>query len=133
MKTLKPKAQTKQFGEFLSDLDMKNVNLDYYHILNIHINNGNKETIRNCFRFFEKLVHSEDTQTQILECPSVNRRQERINHFNNNREEKTNIRNINNEIDIWKLKQKYNQSQLDIIHSYLCHSDWKYFIERQIE
>eukprot|EP01084_Bolivina_argentea_P134999 237961_1 len=46
LKVLKTKAQNKQFGKFLSDLDMKNVNSDYYHIVKVHINNGDKESIQ---------------------------------------------------------------------------------------
>eukprot|EP01084_Bolivina_argentea_P012588 23558_1 len=33
IRTLKIQAQNKQFGKFLSDLHMNNVNNDYYHIL----------------------------------------------------------------------------------------------------
>eukprot|EP01084_Bolivina_argentea_P037246 68862_1 len=44
-------------------------------------------------------------------------------------------RNTNKEIDknIFTLKQIYNQSQLDIIHSYLCHYDWKEAVRRQFD
>eukprot|EP01083_Nonionella_stella_P139098 423581_1 len=37
MYSLKQKAQTQQFGEFLSDLDMKTITKDYHHILKVHI------------------------------------------------------------------------------------------------
>eukprot|EP01084_Bolivina_argentea_P112047 199855_1 len=129
MKTLKTVAQQEEFGHFLNDLEMNNVNKDYYHILKVHINEGDKDSIQNCFRFFEKVVHSEDTATEILECRSVKRREERVDQLNTD-DIRTDEKKQEQETDIWKLKQKYNQNQLDIIHSYLAHSDWQYFIQR---
>eukprot|EP01083_Nonionella_stella_P126689 383554_1 len=46
---LKQIAQREQFGQFLSDLDINTIHKDYHHILDIHINHGNKESIKNVF------------------------------------------------------------------------------------
>eukprot|EP01083_Nonionella_stella_P196283 722370_1 len=54
---LKQRAQREQFGQFLSDLDIVTIHKDYHHILDVHINHGNKETMMNVFRFFNLVVH----------------------------------------------------------------------------
>eukprot|EP01083_Nonionella_stella_P084969 235298_1 len=54
---LKQRAQREQFGQFLSDLDIVTIHKDYHHILDVHINHGNKETMKYVFRFFNLLVH----------------------------------------------------------------------------
>eukprot|EP01084_Bolivina_argentea_P071286 129629_1 len=124
LNTLTKIAQTKQFGLFLSDLDMNVIDEDYYHILKIHINDGNKESIKNAFRFFERIVHYEDSGSEIEECRSVKRRNHRSNDINKKTETIDEKKNDCDEKNIWKLKQYYNQSQLDMIHSYLVHSNW---------
>eukprot|EP01084_Bolivina_argentea_P306597 529821_1 len=51
LRKLKKMAQAKEFGVFLSDRNMNQINDDYYHLLKVHINNGNKNTVKNVFRF----------------------------------------------------------------------------------
>eukprot|EP01084_Bolivina_argentea_P246329 412276_1 len=46
--TLKDKAQRLEFGTVLSNIST--ANNDYYHILKVHINEGNKLSITNSFR-----------------------------------------------------------------------------------
>eukprot|EP01084_Bolivina_argentea_P218987 371504_1 len=132
------KAQICQFGQFLVDLDMNAINKDYHHILKLHINHGNKITIKNSLRFFQRVVHYEDTYSDdVDECRSCKRRQQRVNALNsteNKREiadEKKDISPYNSEDkNIGLLNQSYMETQLDIIHSYLVHSDWKLFVQR---
>eukprot|EP01084_Bolivina_argentea_P085009 153674_1 len=126
-KALKSRAQTQEFGKFLSDVDMKTIDLDYHHILNTHINIGNKLTIENVFEFFRIAVHYEDTGSEIADCRSVNRRDDRTNPLESSQLDDDNDGQDKN---IWQLKQYYAQSQLDIIHSYLVHSNWKHFVQR---
>eukprot|EP01083_Nonionella_stella_P286660 975609_1 len=135
--TLKQTAQTRQFGEFLSDLDMEGITKDYHHILKVHTREGGKTCIENCFRFFKYAVHFEDKRTEIDECRSTKRNEQRIHrlHTESNQDQKDDALIINEEadIDIWRLKQHYIQSQLDIIHSYLVHSNWERFVQKYSE
>eukprot|EP01084_Bolivina_argentea_P251527 421873_1 len=139
MKSLKQKAQTLQYGAFLSDLDIDTIDKDYHHILNSHINAGNKTTIKNALRFFKEVVHYEDLQSEIEQCRSAKRNQSRILRLNSESDHKQhNIDLQNSEINssnknIWQLKQYYIQSQLDIMHSYLVHSNWEYFVKRYMD
>eukprot|EP01083_Nonionella_stella_P305591 1066588_1 len=127
--TLKRKAQTQQFGEFLSDLDMECITNDYHHILKVHVSDGDKTWIENCFRFFE-LVHHYDKPTD--ECRSVKRNENRRHRVNSHSNEDATDIALNEEAnkDIWRLKQHYIQSQLDIIHSYLVHSKWQRVVQK---
>eukprot|EP01083_Nonionella_stella_P238569 835889_1 len=124
---LKNDAQTKQFGQFLSDLDMNTIVKDYQHILNIHIKQGNKTSIENVFRFFGYVIHYEDSSSDASECRSLKRRENRVcvstavDQYHTTKDDNK---------DIWRLKQYYNQSQLDIIHSYLVHSNWQRAVQR---
>eukprot|EP01084_Bolivina_argentea_P309521 535397_1 len=127
---LKYKAQTLQFGEFLSDLDMDIIEKDYHHILKSHINDGNKTTMKNAFLFFKAAVHFEDVDTEVAECHSVNRKEKRINKMHSKAIDEENKTKFYDKIDIWTLKQYHIQSQLDIIHAYLVHSSWKSFFKR---
>eukprot|EP01084_Bolivina_argentea_P302072 521342_1 len=128
---IKEQAQTEQFGTFLTNLHVDN---DYHHILKCHINEGNKITIKNTFQFFSTVVHYDDKETEIEECKSFKRRKERINSLisedSNNKNVDINIANKSEDKNIWSLHQYYIQSQLDLIHSYLVHSNWKFFVQR---
>eukprot|EP01083_Nonionella_stella_P120906 362797_1 len=132
MQSLKAKAQTKEFGRFLSDIDMYQVNTDYHHILNIHINKGTKTTVKNVFRFFEYVVHSDDADNDKKECRSIQRRQDRVAQLTS----RTHAYDTGDDAhdcatkNIWKLKQFYHQSQLDMIHTFLVHSNWETFVQR---
>eukprot|EP01084_Bolivina_argentea_P093452 168067_1 len=130
-KFLTPKAQAIQYGTFLSDLDMEQIDSDYYHILISHIYNGDETTIKNAFAFFGTVVHFDDTPDEKEECRSKERREQRRdrnrNAINCSDEQKDENKNMNNAPDknIWKLKNIYNQNQLDTIHHYLVHSEWR--------
>eukprot|EP01084_Bolivina_argentea_P008991 16828_1 len=133
---LKKKAQRLQFGHFLSDINMDEIEKCYHHILKSHINCENKEIIKSTFKFFGRVVHYEDTGSEIDNCNSFNRRQQRVNEINSNKiedakEEKYSgdDHNCANK-QIWNLKQYYSQSQLDIMHTFLVHSNWKKFVQR---
>eukprot|EP01083_Nonionella_stella_P285217 970867_1 len=134
-RTLIKQAQVPQFGQFLSEVAMRGIDKDYYHILKAHVYHGTKETIKNVFRFFQIVVHYEDTQKEINECRSCKRREDRIHtdhQIQNTDANKESVQNTNQCDDkhIWSLQQYYIQSQLDKIHSYLVHSNWKYFVQR---
>eukprot|EP01084_Bolivina_argentea_P296076 509873_1 len=139
---LKTKTQKDEFGTFLSELNINQIDNDYHHILKSHIHCGNKNKIKNTFRYFQNIVHCEDTPTQIDKCRSVERRidrekdissrnnNERKENFCNNNNNNNNKNNINDNMkDIWSFQQYYNQSQLDIIHSYLVHSNAETIIQ----
>eukprot|EP01084_Bolivina_argentea_P288252 494728_1 len=136
MNKMKNETQKKQFGEYLSGLNMNEIDHDYYHILQVHINNGNKTTIKNTFRFFPHVVHFEDSDEQTKQCRSAKRSKERINELKSqNKEEKKTENDVYNikskeQKNIWELKEYYNQSQLDMIHSFLVHSNWQFYVER---
>eukprot|EP01084_Bolivina_argentea_P108562 194021_1 len=127
---LKTQAQRKQFGAFLSELDINIINKDYYHILNTHINHGDKNTIKNALRFFENVVHYEDSPDEIIKCRSVKRRDDRNQQLNAEHKTRDSENDNENNKNIWELKEHYKQSQLDVIHSYLVHSKWQYFVQR---
>eukprot|EP01083_Nonionella_stella_P185906 679268_1 len=131
---LQKQAQTLEFGRFLCDLDIGVIDEDYHHILHAHINQGgNATTIENVFKFFGYVVHYDDNETQIEMCRSVHRREQRMNTFHTGEMRDDAVNNMNAEDkDIWTLKQYYMQSQLDIIHSYLVHSNWKFFVQRHV-
>eukprot|EP01084_Bolivina_argentea_P253461 425742_1 len=124
---LKQIAQTQQYGEFLCKLNSQMIDKDYHHILKFHVNNGNKITIENVFRFFGKVVHYNDTPTEKKECRSIKRREKRANFVPLKDDEKD---EQNTHKDMWSLRQYYMQTTMDVIHSYLVHSDYKGFIER---
>eukprot|EP01084_Bolivina_argentea_P135574 238875_1 len=54
------------------------------------------------------------------------------NHDKKNDEHKQEEKTDNKSINVWSLKQYYNQSQLDTIHSYLVHTPWKSFLKSQM-
>eukprot|EP01084_Bolivina_argentea_P076417 138492_1 len=136
-KRLNTATQNKQFGRFISDSNVDCMNKDYHHILKIHINYGNKEAIKSVFQFFQQVVHFEDVKDEIEKCRSFKRTQDRtnkliVNASNMKDKESKEDEKHSGDTNTWKLKQYFKQSQLDLIHSYLVHSDWKYFIKRML-
>eukprot|EP01084_Bolivina_argentea_P215747 366360_1 len=116
--SLKRQAQQHQFGKFLTELNFNSVEYDYNHLIQSHINHGNKNSIKNVFRFFNIAIHYEDTRIDIENCISLHRHRNRIKHRNLQIENEIHRHNKENDaenIDIWALKQHYYQSQLDII------------------
>eukprot|EP01084_Bolivina_argentea_P285501 489613_1 len=132
---LKHKAQALQFGNFLTELNMDMIDSDYYHILQCHINEGNKITIQNVFDFFNIVVHYQDPSSDITDCISCKRRQKRLEVSKSavNDEKKNEIKRRNTNVledkNIFSLKQYYMQCQLDTIHTFLVHSNWKHFLQ----
>eukprot|EP01084_Bolivina_argentea_P253462 425744_1 len=129
------KAQTEQYGEFLYNLDSHTIDQDYHHIFKSHILNGDKITIENTFRWFNKIGHYEDGSSEIEQCRSIKRREQRANSVDAiDKKKEDDIKKKEPDEDnatiTWSLKQYYMQSTMDIIHSYLVHSDYKYFIKR---
>eukprot|EP01083_Nonionella_stella_P287443 978433_1 len=127
LNALRDEAHKKQFGAFLADLDIDIINTHYYHILKSHINHGNKSTMQNVFQFFQTVVHFDDTTEQIQGCRSCTRKQQRMDALDSPH---TVTVDRKHDTNIWTLKQYYAQSQLDMIHSYLVHSNWTQFIQR---
>eukprot|EP01084_Bolivina_argentea_P315603 546819_1 len=81
--SLQKTAQIEQYGEFLRNIDMDLIEKDYHHIINTHIENEDKGSIyaENAYRFYETIIHFEDTNSQIRECKSVERNIRRRNRF----------------------------------------------------
>eukprot|EP01083_Nonionella_stella_P225979 802966_1 len=135
LKSLKDCAQTVQFGRFLSDFISGSIDNDYHHILELHIKNGDKTTMENVFRFFDCVLHYNDSSAS-KQCPSITRMEESEKLHSNwiakddNKEETHKIREIK---DIWEANQYYIQNQLDMIHSFLGHSGWKCFMDRYVK
>eukprot|EP01084_Bolivina_argentea_P094408 169716_1 len=139
---MKKKAQIEQFGRFVSDFDADNVIRDYHHILSVHIKNGTKTTIENVFRFFETSIHFDDKASHVKkQCRSLTRKEQRfvvyeakVDEENKEDEHIEDESKIQNEYtkNIWNLKQYWIQSQLDVIHTYLVHSNWKAYIHRYV-
>eukprot|EP01083_Nonionella_stella_P147354 464795_1 len=128
---LKPIAQKEQFGQFLSDLDLEIVHKDYHHILDVHINHGNKESVKNVFRFFNLVVHY-DESSQGAQCRSINRKSDRLKSENGHdgRHTKHHLKHSDDPKEIWELKHHYAQSHLDIIHCHLVHSNLQRELKR---
>eukprot|EP01084_Bolivina_argentea_P016789 31367_1 len=138
-------AQEKHFSKFLSESQMNMVDKDYHHILKYHIHNANQSCVKNTFRFFNKVVHYDDKPSDVEVCRSVKRRAGRIYNMqskDNEPNSKSNNSKSNNKPDskhrlgnkdIWKLKNYYNQKQLDTIHHYLVHTDWKEYTQRKFK
>ena len=122
---LREEAQKRQFGEFLKKTEMDIIDLDYHHILRLHINNGNRRTIQNVFEFFGTALHYDDKASQIPHCRSLIRRKTIKEEVKEASKENISNHTITNK---WKMKQYYVQNQLDIYHSYLVHSDWEQFV-----
>eukprot|EP01083_Nonionella_stella_P305789 1068232_1 len=144
-KTLRMKAQQIQFGTFLSNLNIKNVQKDYHHILRDHIYSDNQDLVENCFSFFGNTVHYDDTAKDTKNCKSIQRRKHRAKalkeasnatsqHVEDAKEDTPSdfdAVNLLSDTDSWKLNQYHAQRELDLIHSYLVHFDWKTFISNK--
>eukprot|EP01084_Bolivina_argentea_P270527 460024_1 len=132
-KRIQRKAEVQHFGNFLTDLDINTIDKDYHHIVNAHLHNGNRSTLENVFKFFGHVVHYDDTPDVIQQCRLrcrrrvAHRRYRRTNYYGSH-EQKTHETSASNmlDTDIWSLRQDYMQNSLDIIHSYLVHTDWKH-------
>eukprot|EP01083_Nonionella_stella_P193501 714621_1 len=134
--SLQESAQIKQFGAFLSDLCIDEIDKHYHHIITSHINNGDADTIKNTFKFFNLAVHYEDGD--ISKCISIKRRHARSRRgqmtrqtTENSQQNKKQYENISIAL-LQNHRNTYNQTQLDIYHSYLVHSDWKEALKRYI-
>eukprot|EP01083_Nonionella_stella_P193502 714622_1 len=77
--SLQKLAQVKQFGTFLSDLCMDDIDHHYHHIIVSHIDNGDRDTIKNTFKFFNTAIHYQDTD--ISNCISNQRRRTRLDEM----------------------------------------------------
>eukprot|EP01083_Nonionella_stella_P029186 80430_1 len=141
MNSLKDSAQTAQFGTFLNDFTSGAIDRDYHHVFELHIKNGNKTTMENAFRFFERVLHFDDLSQQ---CKSMNRMAETEKLcLNENAYEdcedgddddnKENVDKVMDVKDLWASNQYYIQNQLDVIHSFLAHSDWQCFFDRYVK
>eukprot|EP01084_Bolivina_argentea_P137016 241312_1 len=122
-KSLKQEAIMYLFLTFLSNIDMHIVDQQYHHIIKEHIHDGNNEIIENTFNFFQKTVHYDDTKEKIAECRSFKRRQAQ-NDIDMKQEQDDKQQAIKT---ILSLKQHYAHNKLDLIHSFLVHSDYKQF------
>eukprot|EP01083_Nonionella_stella_P005177 15022_1 len=134
---LKTIAHQKEFGNFLSSLDVDRIDKDYHHIERVHINKGNPVTIENVFRFFELSLHFCDGESELVHCKSVKRAQARMSTLGQHvieeeKEQKMEEKEMSdpkrNEKDIWSLGQYYMQSELDKMHTFLVHTDWEEYI-----
>eukprot|EP01084_Bolivina_argentea_P294497 506720_1 len=135
--SLKVLAQIYQWGKLSADITKHNIDQDYHHILKWHIEHGNQNSIKNTFRFFSTVVHYEDESSQAAQCVSIKRVQKTEKELNsqNIMDTKTPIKRDNNidtieDRNIWKFNQYYYQSQLDMMHSYLVHTEWQTMVAR---
>eukprot|EP01083_Nonionella_stella_P016096 45010_1 len=130
-KRLHQSAQYQQFGSFLEGLDMNGIESDYHHILRVHIHKGDKSSVINIFKFFNTIVHWEDVDSMKNDaCRSFKRRNQRFHDMNEPNSTDRVMTDHSDKFvlkydDKWHLDQYYIQSQLDVIHSHLVHSDWK--------
>ena len=72
---LQKQAAVKQFGTFLSylHLNINSINECYHHILHYHIHHGDRDSVKNTFRFFAHVVHYDDTDGEKSQCRSLQR------------------------------------------------------------
>eukprot|EP01083_Nonionella_stella_P286766 976036_1 len=131
--SLKDKAHAAQFGKLCLDFKSGSIDADYHHILESHIKNGNKITAENASRFFARVVHYEDKSSKTEDCKSVNRMKEAeaLDLIKNQHKPKPG--EMAEDKDIWSSIQYYTQRQLDMIHSFLIHSNWGYFLKRYVK
>eukprot|EP01084_Bolivina_argentea_P177027 306218_1 len=135
MKSLKKKAC---FDDFLADINMDDVEYDWQHILDFHVSaqHGDPITIENIFRFFDKVIHYEDTPTEKEKCISKINHQKRIQTNTEKRIQfNSGDKNHNFEDDkkLFEIKQDYMQHMLDKIHCFLAHSDFQQYLNRYFE
>ena len=137
---LKYLAQKQQYGQFIDDTDIEMIDHEFHHILKVHIKEGNLNTIKNVFRFYGRIIHYDDTEQQTAKCRSLERRKERASRLANTsktaiQSNSSSAKNVNDAEDknLWTMKQIYIQSQLDLVHCYLCHTDWKDRVNRYIQ
>eukprot|EP01083_Nonionella_stella_P132172 401754_1 len=121
----------------MSELYMEDIDKHYFHIVQWHVMNGNRHTIENTFKLFNKAIHYEDTDNQISECMSVRRRDTRHEQMARHNVEDRSILDpsIRRRGSIGQLYEEnliYNQTLLDTCHSYFVHADWKEVYQRQI-
>merc|ERR1719206_255167 len=132
VRELKPIAQRRQFGEFLSNFAA--VDGDYHHVLKWHINSGDALRVENAFRFFKLLVHYGDGED--TECRSAMRKQSRMQQLNGDGDgdgDNDEHKETDDGDDVWTLNQIYVQSKLDVIHTFLAHSEFEFFVQRNAE
>eukprot|EP01084_Bolivina_argentea_P201800 344891_1 len=122
------KAQQMQFGDFISKVNIDDIERDYHHILQIHICNNNATYAQNTYKFFGKVIHYDDAPSEIEKCLSFHRRETRTKQMRLQNKDTENNVNFNQSMatlvdeNTWTLEQHYIQSQLDVIHSSLVHS-----------
>eukprot|EP01084_Bolivina_argentea_P200792 343312_1 len=118
-----------KMGTFLANINMEELNNDYIHILHYHIHDGSRQTVESTFKFFHNLIHSEDSIDEIELCPCIKRRNQRNidltcqSKTSSNHQHSTHTKFI-------ELQNYHIQAKLDLIHSYLVHSDYNLFIKR---
>eukprot|EP01083_Nonionella_stella_P175247 609787_1 len=129
-KALTSAAEQQQWTAFLASLDMDLVDRDYRHILDIHVQKGDGTSVRNVFEFFNHVAHWDASEKDIKECRSFKRRSDRMRGM---KEENTYSEMHEHKAmdceDTASLRQYYIQSELDVIHSYLVHSEWKAMVK----
>merc|ERR1712083_594713 len=118
-----------QFGEFLSEVDGRELDQMFHHIKKIHINGGTQSSIKGVFRLFSSVLHHGDDEAAITECRSMRRREERNSSRQSERKgeqkgddadeekERANV-NAGEDKNLWARQQTYVQTQLDLIHCY---------------
>ena len=123
---LRDRIHIQKFGTFLRSVDINRIDQDYHHIIKWHINGGNKTSIKNVFTYFSSILHYDDGGGDTNKCRSLMRREKIKNEVRLVTQNDLSNHRIK---DIWHEKHFYVQNQLDIYHSYLVHSDWRYFIK----
>ena len=84
------------------------------------------------FRFFQSCIHFDDKQSEIKDCKTRKRRDDYRSRKEVDDMKYTDIDDINNESNLWILREKITQYELDQMHSYLAHPNWDIYKQRYV-
>eukprot|EP01084_Bolivina_argentea_P088823 160360_1 len=123
----KEAVQNGEYNGFVSELDYESIDNDFFHVLNYHIKYGGQMKWDTFKYFKETVICLED------DCDSKSRKKIRIERFKTKfiKEEDIKENDTGNnmfkmaEVDIFKLKQRYAQNNLDVMHYFLVHPNLK--------
>eukprot|EP01084_Bolivina_argentea_P262863 444710_1 len=128
-------ARNQKFENFLPNLNIDEIEKDYYHVTKMHIYDGNVNTMKNAFLFFAIVVHYEDDRSvdEDINCKLLQRRTNTFKSLNTKQQKSTlNDSEISTQVkNVWTLKERYKQNQLDVFHSFLVHTKWEDFDQKE--
>eukprot|EP01083_Nonionella_stella_P318892 1167861_1 len=109
-------VKSSKYKEYIHALDFETTDDDFFHVLNCHIKYG-AQIKSNTFAYFKRIV-----DCNIDDCDSKERKKTRVERFRTKHTEGVFSDDMNTKkIDPFKLRQRYVQNQLDVMHYFLVH------------